>query len=314
MRHQRWVLTLLVVFVCTIPALAAETKRAAAPDVGRSGSPVAYTPVERRSTDGRLAVQAPLRAEQGGVLLVRLVSQDSVPSISLSWNEKKMSLPVKPGVNGGFEAEALLPVPVDAAGGKPMELQVRAGKSSLALPVQVRAVNWPRQEIKVENRYVTPPRDVTERIAREREKVGKILGTVSPETRWAVPFVRPVPGEPSSVFGGRRVFNGQPRSMHRGVDLRGAMGSPVTALAAGRVVLAEEQYFSGNVVYLDHGQGFITLYAHLSAFAVREGDFVEAGQTVGQVGATGRVTGPHLHLGALLRGQAVNPLALFVVE
>ena len=284
------------------------------PEQGRSGTPKVFASVEVASADGRLRVRVPDQVEQGGVALAHVASADAVASVTVQWNGKDLTLPMRPSGLGGVETDVLVPMPVDAAAGKPLVLDVRAGHARVTLPVRARPVNWPRQEITVEDRYVTPPKAVTDRIAAEREKVNRLLANVDPETRWGTPFVRPVPGEPSSVFGGRRIFNGQPRSTHRGVDLRGAQGASVHALAAGRVVVAEEHYFSGNVVYLDHGQGFITLYAHLSAFDVRAGDFVEAGQIVGRVGATGRVTGPHLHLGALLRGQAVNPLALLALE
>ncbi|MDR2695609.1 MAG: M23 family metallopeptidase [Deltaproteobacteria bacterium] len=121
---------------------------------------------------------------------------------------------------------------------------------------------------------------------------------------------RPVPGEISSAFGLRRIFNGQPRSQHKGLDLRGAAGTPVLAMADGTVALAEELYFSGNVVYLDHGLGLFSMYAHLSAIDVRPGQQVSAGQALGKVGSTGRVTGPHLHLGCYALGMAVDPTPL----
>jgi len=94
------------------------------------------------------------------------------------------------------------------------------------------------------------------------------------------------------------------------VGLRVAQGTPIRALAGGEVVLAENMYYSGNVVYLDHGQGVISLYCHMSSMNVQPGDRVRAGQVLGKVGATGRVTGPHLHLGLLILGEAVDPLSL----
>jgi len=121
---------------------------------------------------------------------------------------------------------------------------------------------------------------------------------------------RPVPGEISSAFGLRRVFNGQPRSQHKGLDLRGSAGTSVLAAADGTVALVEELYFSGNVVYVDHGLGLFSMYAHLSAFDVRPGQRVSRGQVLGRVGSTGRSTGPHLHLGCYVLGTAVDPVPL----
>ena len=106
------------------------------------------------------------------------------------------------------------------------------------------------------------------------------------------------------------MFNGELRSYHRGVDLRGAEGTPIKAMADGKVVIAQNMYFAGNTVYLDHGQGVISSYAHMSRLDVKPGEMVKAGQQIGLVGATGRVTGPHLHLGLNILGVAVDPLSL----
>ncbi len=122
--------------------------------------------------------------------------------------------------------------------------------------------------------------------------------------------MRPVPGEPTSVFGTRRVFNGKPRSPHPGLDLRAQTGTGVRSSGAGRVVLAQELYYSGNTVIVDHGGGLFTLYAHLSEIGVGEGDEVQAGDPVGLSGATGRVTGPHLHWGAKIGNRPFDPTAL----
>ncbi|NHZ47213.1 M23 family metallopeptidase, partial [Nitratidesulfovibrio liaohensis] len=108
----------------------------------------------------------------------------------------------------------------------------------------------------------------------------------------------------------RRVFNGEPRAPHRGLDLRGEAGEPVTACAAGRVVLAENHYFAGNSVYIDHGMGVVSMYFHLSALDVAPGQMVAQGQVIGKVGSTGRVTGPHLHFGMAVLGDMVDPQVL----
>lgn len=165
----------------------------------------------------------------------------------------------------------------------------------------------PVQALRVDKKYVDPPAAVQERIRRDREKAGKVLDSYSPERLWTAPFARPVPGGVSSKFGLKRVFNDQPRGVHRGLDLRGAEGTPILACADGRVVLADDLYFSGNAVYIDHGQGVFTSYLHMSRILVRPGDVVRRGQVIGQVGATGRVTGPHLHLSLIVLGQAVDP-------
>ena len=165
----------------------------------------------------------------------------------------------------------------------------------------------PVQALRVDKKYVDPPAEVRERIRRDREKAGKALDNYSPERLWTAPFARPVSGSVSSKFGLKRVFNDQPRGVHRGLDLRGAEGTPILACADGRVVLADDLYFSGNAVYIDHGQGVFTSYLHMSRILVRPGDVVRRGQVIGKVGSTGRVTGPHLHLSLIVLGQAVDP-------
>ena len=146
------------------------------------------------------------------------------------------------------------------------------------------------------------------RIKADREKVRLALADWLPERHWALPLARPVPGDVSSLFGLKRVFNGQPRGVHRGLDLRGPQGQPVLACADGRVALTGDLYFSGNVVYINHGEGVFTAYLHLSEILVQNGENVRKGQVVGLVGATGRVTGPHLHLSLLVQGESVDPL------
>jgi murein DD-endopeptidase MepM/ murein hydrolase activator NlpD len=120
----------------------------------------------------------------------------------------------------------------------------------------------------------------------------------------------PVPGKPTGIFGERRFFNGQPRSPHPGLDLKAATGTPVLAAGAGRVALACDLYWTGGTVVIDHGGGLFTVYGHLSKVEVAEGTVVEAGARVGLSGATGRVTGPHLHWGAKIGDVPVDPRAL----
>jgi len=255
-----------------------------------------------------LFVDAPAEALQGSAVLIRLSSDEAASEAAVHWQETKFSVPMTAD-RGMYGALALVPVPLDAA--QPLNLRVTAGKSSVSLAIRPLKVAWPRQEISgVEKKYVSPPPEVLKRIEAEQRKVRAVLARISPERWWEMPCVRPAPGDVSSVFGGERVFNGQPRSRHRGADLRAETGQPIMAMAGGKVALAEEQYFSGKVVFIDHGLGLVSLYAHLSALRVAEGDTVRAGQLIGLAGATGRVTGPHLHWGVNILGKAVDPLSL----
>ena len=179
-----------------------------------------------------------------------------------------------------------------------------------AYSLTVEAKQFPTRHLSVNPRFVDPPADVLDRIQREATRQAEIFATVSQVRQWRGGFLRPVSGEATSSFGRRSVYNGEARSPHSGTDFRSAAGTPIRAPNAGTVVLTGEQYFSGNVVIVDHGWGLYSYFAHLSAIEVAEGDHVESGDVVGLVGATGRVTGPHLHWTVWLNEARVDPLSL----
>ncbi len=166
------------------------------------------------------------------------------------------------------------------------------------------------RRLRVEPRYVDPPPEVVERILRERDQQAALFPVSTAVRYWRGGFLRPVPGRANSAFGRRSVFNGQPRSPHSGADFRAGTGTPIKAPNDGVVVLATDLYFSGNVVIIDHGWGLYSYFAHLSAIDVAEGDRVRKGMVVGKVGATGRVTGAHLHWTVRLNDARVDPLSL----
>lgn len=253
-----------------------------------------------------LRIEAPAEAAQGSAVLLRLTA-DAPGEATLHWQGAQLTVPLR-AEGGVYSGRALVPMPLEER--KPLAVRAECGGQSAWAEISPTRVDWPTQELKVEGKYVAPPPAVQRRIKDEQERNKAVLGRIGAEQYWSAPFARPVPGEVSSVFGGKRVFNGEPRSRHRGVDLRGAEGTPILALADGRVAIAADQYFSGNVVFVDHGQGFVSMYAHMSERRVDEGQMVKAGQELGLVGATGRVTGPHLHLGTFLLGKPVDPMSL----
>ena len=146
---------------------------------------------------------------------------------------------------------------------------------------------------------------------REREHLARVLATFTESMQPALAMVQPVPGRRSSSFGLRRYFNGQPRAPHNGMDISAPLGTPIVAASAGQVVDVGDYFFPGQMVILDHGLGALSLYAHLSEIDVRVQEAVAAGAPIGKVGATGRVTGPHLHFSVYLNATAVDP-ALFL--
>lgn len=182
------------------------------------------------------------------------------------------------------------------------------------LDVVVEAKEFPKEELSVASKYVSPPPEVQERLKRERARLRDVYAMRTATPPPGEPFEKPVPGEPTSIFGTRRIFNGEPRSPHPGLDLRGGTGEPVAAAGSGRVAIAGDFYYSGNLIILDHGGGLFTLYAHLSEIRVEEGQSVAQGEIIGLVGATGRVTGPHLHWGAKVGNRPFDPMALVDAE
>lgn len=181
--------------------------------------------------------------------------------------------------------------------------------AAVTTTVTVRAKAFPTRRLTVEPRFVEPPANELQRIDREARRLAALWES-STERRWSGPFTAPVTDPATSAFGSRSIFNGQARSPHGGADFSSPTGRPVVAPGAGLVVLVDDLYYTGQTVVVDHGLGLVSLFAHLSSTAVTPGQRVERGDTLGQVGATGRVTGPHLHWTVRLAGARVDPLSL----
>ena len=164
--------------------------------------------------------------------------------------------------------------------------------------------------LRVDPEFVNPPEALLARIEGEAAFIRDVGAHSGSDRLWSEPFVRPVREPANSRFGTRSIFNGEVRRPHGGADFLSAAGTLVHAPNAGRVAGARDLFFTGKTVIIDHGMGVVSLLAHLSAMEVREGDIVEAGQVVGLVGATGRVTGPHLHWGVTVTGARVDPLSI----
>jgi len=187
---------------------------------------------------------------------------------------------------------------------------VRAQPASGRLSLVVEPRRFETRRLKVDPALVNPPREQAARIAQETKAMAEAFSTATPERLWRGQFAAPVPGTATSSFGRLTVMNGQPGGRHQGADFRAASGTPVHAPNAGRVVLAQDLYFAGNTVIVDHGLGVFSLLAHLSRIGVAVGDHVSRGDLLGESGATGRVTGPHLHWAVRFGDTSVDPISL----
>ena len=242
----------------------------------------------------------------GGVAVIDLgpVSQ---PTPTARWREQALAV-----VKDSGRWFALFGIPLDTVPGE-TEISVFSGSTATVRNVAVRGKAYPEQRLTIKDkRKVDPDPDDLARIAREREVTDAIKRRFSegmPDTAFALPAHGPL----SSRFGLRRVFNSQPRNPHAGLDVAVGTGAPVKAPAAGVVANTGDYFFNGNTVFIDHGQGLITAYMHLSRIDVRAGQAVKAGDILGAAGATGRVTGAHLHWAVILNNTAVDP-ELFLVR
>jgi hypothetical protein len=254
-----------------------------------------------------LRIDAPAPA-QGRIVRVEVVGATTGSEVHATWDGKP--LPLWPREGEG-PRRALLGIDLERAQGPvPLALQ-RTGGSPCTVTLEVKEGDFAVRRLTVAKRYVeVAPKDRA-RAEREAKQLEALFATVTPDRLWSDDFRLPVSGvESARNFGQKRVLNGKPRSPHAGVDFPAPPGAPVLAPQRGRVVLASSLFFSGRTVVLDHGLGLLTLYAHLSAVAVGLGDVVEAGARIGEVGATGRATGPHLHWSARLGTARVDPLDL----
>ena len=208
---------------------------------------------------------------------------------------------------------AIVGVAADApAGTRQLRVETAAGQEAIAF--EVRGREFPEQHITIANdRLVNPDPAALARHRRERIKQDAAYALRTPPRPGLAPFLRPTPGPLSSLFGFRRVFNGQPRARHSGLDIAAPVGTPVQVPAPATVAAVGDYYFNGNTVMLDHGGGLVTMYCHLESTAVTVGQTVARGDVLGTVGATGRATGPHLHWTASLQDVRVDPLALMAV-
>jgi murein DD-endopeptidase MepM/ murein hydrolase activator NlpD len=209
---------------------------------------------------------------------------------------------------------ALAGVDVEAAAG-PSQLTIhlhdaKGAPATLSRTVQIHPAHYRTGSLTVAPKFVEPYPDALKRIDEEKQLKERVFASSVAKPLWAANFRAPVTAAPTASFGTRRTFNGKLASIHKGMDFRAATGTPVRAGNSGVVVLARPLYYEGNCVVIDHGLGLFTLSMHLSQIAVKEGQHVATGDRLGLSGATGRVTGPHLHWAVRWQGAYLDPAKL----
>lgn len=250
--------------------------------------------------------------------IARIEVRSPRPLTSLEGTIEAQRLVTVPVSTDGRTWLALAPVSVEAAP-RPVPLTLEATLQNgqaveWSKPVPIVEAPYDERHITVGKQFLKPSKKQTRRAARESRILSSVLGKVSVERLWRGSFARPTPGEETSPFGTRRTYNKKKKRRHLGLDLDGQTGAPIVSANRGRVVLAADRFYSGGTVVVDHGQGMFTMYFHMSRIDVKEGELVEKGQGLGAVGASGQVTGPHLHFSVRLGGLYLDPKHLLAMD
>jgi len=236
----------------------------------------------------------------GGVAIFELGTGETKPEVS--FNKRKIAV-----IRSDTQWLAIIGIPLSTKPGKHF-VKVKTGNKKRTLAMTVVDKKYRTQHLKIKNkRKVNPNKQDMDRITKERPVIRNALKHWQELDDVPYKFIAPVPGKKSSSFGLRRFFNDQPRRPHSGMDIAAAKGVEIVAPAAGKVIETGDFFFNGNSVFIDHGQGLITMYCHMDKITVKPGDVLKTGQTIGNVGMTGRVTGPHLHWGVSLNNARVDP-------
>jgi murein DD-endopeptidase MepM/ murein hydrolase activator NlpD len=243
----------------------------------------------------------------GGVARIGLGAAEQAPRVRLGGDRVLV-------MREGDEWIALVGIALTAKPGSKLQVEAeQAGGGVERFEVAVAPKQYASQHLKVPPGQVDLSKEHLTRYERERVHLSEVLRTFTESAPATLAMLQPAPGQRSSSFGLRRYFNGRSRSPHNGMDFAAPAGTPVIAANAGRVIDTGDYFFPGRTIVLDHGQGLLTLYAHLEAIDAAVAQAVSAGSLIGKVGATGRITGPHLHFSVYLNAVAVDP-ALFLQD
>jgi murein DD-endopeptidase MepM/ murein hydrolase activator NlpD len=253
----------------------------------------------------------PEQVFNGSPCLFRVTSQVGITAVSGAWMKRRLvfDFDAKTGAwysLGGIGAEvatAKYPLVIEAA-------LINGEVVTSTYSILVGYVRPPLSQLSVDPDFLNLTPAIRARLSQERALKNQVFSSAAPARKWEGAFVAPLQAPISEAFGVRRIFNGRRRGLHQGLDYDVETGTPVAAMNSGKVLLARELFYEGGMIVLDHGQGLLTLYLHLSAFQVKEGASVKCGQIIGLSGASGRTTGPHLHVAVRWQGVYVDPVRL----
>ena len=272
-----------------------------------------FSPAPVAAADWTIHTQ-PTRLVNGAPVLFQVKPPTKLESLTGTWLGHNLTFSYDTHTRTWF---ALAGVTFETAPGKyPLELAAEPATTKSPLTITrsfaVARAKYPqiKVELKVEKKFTEPSPEQQEQIAEGVKIKQDYLSRVTPSREWDGNFTGPADAAISDVFGSQRIFNGKAQRPHWGLDFRVPTGTPVAAMNAGTVLLARFLYFEGNCVVIDHGQGLLTLYFHLSEFKVKEGETVTRGQQIGLSGGTGRATGPHLHVAVRWQGTYLDPARL----
>jgi murein DD-endopeptidase MepM/ murein hydrolase activator NlpD len=257
----------------------------------------------------------PGRIVPGSPVMFEVLSSMSISEITAPWFGHEVTFFRTPGAKGWH---GLAAVPLGTAPGS-YKLTLRetlaSGKSiEVYRNVKIARAAYPKIAAKVAKQFTEPSPEQLKEINADKDIKQQTFALKNPQRLWEGGFVAPVSASISDVFGTERVFNKEVLSRHQGLDYAVPAGTPVAAINRGTVLLARPLYFEGNCVVIDHGQGLLSLYLHLSEFRVKEGDEVQPHQIVGLSGGSGRATGPHLHLAVRWQGIYMDPATLLKLK
>ena len=242
-------------------------------------------------------------AVPGGIVTVDLGPAKGAAPV-VRYNKKRVMV-----VQSNGHWQAVVGIPLSTRSGKQ---QLKLAGRSQSLPFEVNQKNYAEQRLTIKNkRKVNPNKEDMKRIRGERGRINSALRHWEQQEAIDTRFTLPVKGRLSSPFGLRRFFNEQARKPHSGIDIAAPEGTPIVAPAAGRIIETGNFFFNGNTMFIDHGQGLVTMYCHMNRIDVKPGQDVDQGETIGAVGQTGRVTGPHLHWSVSLNDARVDPTLFF---